>query len=168
MPLPPLTMPNALPAFLIEGHAATWGAVFGNVAMRTGHSRKRRLWTTMPHRVAAQLFLERDEMIAFHAWFLESLRSGERRFAARVKNQGEGLLWYTAFFLQPYTAEALHFGRWKVAADLLLEGEGEVDGPTAGLFSAEVLIPFTGSGTITVEKIFAAEISIDFLVSEDS
>lgn len=168
MPLPPLTMPNALPPFLIEGHAATWGSPFANVAMGTGHSRKRRVWTRVPQRQAAALLLEPDEMTAFHAWFRDSLRSGERYFSARVKRQGSGLLWYRALFAQPYSAEALHFGRWRVTCELLLDGDGEVDGPTLGNFAAEIAIPFVGSGAPTVEKIFSAEFSIDFLVSEES
>jgi hypothetical protein len=85
-----------------------------------------------------------------------------------VKNQGDGMLWYSAFFVSMPEFTAMHFGRWKVSADLLIEGDGSVDGPALGAFSADATIGFTGSGTLTVEKLFEADAYIDFLVSEES
>src|SRR5688572_953533 len=110
MPLPTLLMPAELPPFLIQGHGTQWDKPFADLPMHTGHWRKRRKWTRAEQRVSVSLFLERSEMTAFHAWHRDSLLSGQRFFAARVKAQGAGMLWYSAFFTRMYEAEAMHFG----------------------------------------------------------
>lgn len=149
-------MPSILPPFLIAGHGALAGSPFANVAMTTGHRRKRRVCTVRPQVVSVSLFLEPAEATAFHAWHRDSLRSGERHFAARVKEQGAGQLWYDAFWLAMYQAEALHFGRWVITGQLQLRGDGQVGEPTLGGFHASVTLDLQGSAVLTVTKAFHA------------
>ncbi len=165
MPLPSLTLPEGTPPFLIAGHAAQWQSPFADVPMGTGHRRKRRLCTSKPQIVSASLFLERAQMTAFHAWFRDSTRSGERKFSAQVKEQGAGMLWYEAAFVSMYQADALHLGRWVVNAQLILSGDGSLAPPSLGSFSAEITIALSGSGTLTVIKSFSAEVTIALVAS---
>lgn len=165
MPLPSLTLPEGTPAWLIAGHAAQWQQPFADVAMGTGHRRKRRLCTTKPQIVSVSLFLTQLQMTAFHAWFRDSTISGERKFSAQVKEQGAGMLWYEAAFVGMYEAQALHLGRWVVNAQLILTGEGSETAPSLGTFSAEISIALSGSGTLTVIKSFSAEVTIPLMGS---
>lgn len=160
MPLPSLLMPAEVPAFLIAGHGSIYGSVFAPVAMATGHRRLRRVCTIRPQVVQVSLLLERDEMTAFHAWFRDDLVSGEREFAARVKDQGAGQLWYAAAWVGMYEAEALHKGRWRVAGELLLIGDGQATTPAGNEFAAEVTVPVLMSASLNVTKQLAAEIVV--------
>lgn len=165
MPLPSLTLPEGTPAWLVAGHAAQWQQPFADVAMGTGHRRKRRVCTRKPQIVSVSLFLTPAQTTAFHAWFRDSTRSGERKFSALVKEQGAGMLWYEAAFVGMYQAEALHLGRWVVNAQLILTGDGSETAPELGSFSAEVSIALSGSGTLTVIKSFSAEVTIPLMAS---
>ena len=163
--LPSLTLPEGTPAWLVAGHAAQWQQPFADVAMGTGHRRKRRLCTTKPQIVSVSIFLTAAQMTAFHAWFRDSTRSGERKFSTQVKEQGAGMLWYEAAFVGMYQAEALHLGRWVVNAQLILTGDGSATAPALGSFSAEVTIALSGVGTLTVIKSFSAEVTIPLMAS---
>jgi hypothetical protein len=157
MALPGIQLPSSLPPFLIEAHGAQWMRPFVGVRMGTGHQRLRRVFTRGRQIVSVALFLEREEMAAFNLWHRTTLRSGDRKFSARVKDQGAGMLWYAASFVGMYTADALHLGRWKVTAQLLLTGDGEVETPALGFFTSEAVLPLLGVGTLTVPKRFSSE-----------
>lgn len=160
MPLPGLLMPVELPPFLIEGHGARYGSVFAAVPMATGHRRLRRVCTIRPQVVPVSLLLERDEMTAFHAWFRDDLISGQRNFSARVKEQGDGQLWYEASWVSMYEATPLHKGRWRVGGELLLIGTGQVDEPSSSALSAEVRVQVLATASLSVSKKLAAEIVV--------
>lgn len=165
MPLPGILLPAGLPCFLLQGHASQYSSPYADIAMTTGHARKRRVCTVRPQVVNVSLFLERSQMAEFREWFKETLLSGERSFAARVKEQGDGFLWYEASWVGMYQATALHKGRWRVEGQLLLMGEGEAEDPGLPPFATEVSIPLTGSGQLHVIKYFATEIDIPLVSS---
>jgi hypothetical protein len=160
MPLPTTLMPEGLPPFLIAGHADAITSPFTDVEMTTGHRRKRRVSSARPSVRNVSLFLERDQMTTFQRWFRDPLVSGQRHFSARVKNEGPGMLWFEAVFVGTYEAEALHFGRWIVRAQLYLVGDGQEDPPSLESFHSEVSIPLTGVGTLNVPKRFSSEVTI--------
>jgi len=154
MPLPTLLLPAAADCWLLAGHGAQWQTVFADVAMLTGHRRKRRVVTTRPQIANVALILERDEMTVFHAWFRDTLRRGERHFAARVKEQGPGFRWYDAAWLSQYTATAMHLGRWRVEGQLILAGVGQVDPPTLGAFAGGAVFALAGAANLLVLQQF--------------
>lgn len=157
MPLPTILLPSNARCFLQEGHGTQWQSVFADVQMTTGHLRKRRVVTARPQIANVSLMLERDEMTSFHLWFRDTLRRGERHFAARVKEQGAGFLWYDAAWLEQYRATAMHFGRWLVEGQLILTGVGQVESPTLGAFRGEAVFALDGAGSLTVLKQFRGE-----------
>ena len=154
MPLPQITLPPSLPPFLIAGHAAEWGSPFADIPMGTGHGRKRRVVTARPQIISVSLILERAQMTAFHLWFRDTLRSGQRRFSANVKEQGAGMLWYDAMWLQMPQWTAMHLGRWRVDGVLQARGDSSTVGPTLGLFSGGARIAFTGTARVSAANLF--------------
>lgn len=165
MPLPGIFLPSSVRPFLVAAHATQWGSHFEDIPMGTGHMRKRRVCSSVSKVFDVSLLLERDEMADFRRWHWDTLRSGERSFSARVKNEGAGQLWYEAQFVGMYTARALHLGRWFVSAQLLLDGDGQEAAPTLGAFSAEMGMELLGTGRLSVPKIFAVEIVIPLMAS---
>lgn len=151
MPLPSLVMPSSLPAFLLAGHDFQYQSPFAQIDFCTGESRKRRLVTRRPTVVNVSLFLEDQQAGDFQRFYRDSLRNGERQFAARVLQQGAGTVWYTAQFVTPYGATALHLKRWRIDAQLRLIGDAVEDAPTIGDFSARAGMEVVATGRLTLQ-----------------
>ena len=157
MALPELTLPDGTPAFLADGHGIELMPLYADVAMRTGHDRRRRVYTTVPRIVSVGLQMTAAQMLAFHNWFEGPLQAGAQVFSAQVANQGPGLLWWRARFVEPYTADAGEAGAsFKVSARLLLTGDGSVAGPYTPFLQASALVPLTGSAVLTAPFDLAA------------
>lgn len=165
MPLPGILPPSDLPPFLIAGHAAAYGNPYANIAMTTGEHRRRRVVTVRPQMVAASFLLERSQMSSFQIWFRDTLRSGERRFSANVKEQGAGMLWYESAFADMYRATALHLGRWRVDMQLMLFGDGEAEAPFTGMLATSITLDLTGSGSLRVPIQLRTQINLPLLQS---
>jgi hypothetical protein len=165
MPLPPITQPSGLPPYLIAGHSTIWQSPFVDLVFCTGHRRRRRVVTRQVQTYAVSQILERDQMAAFQRWFRDTLRGGERRFSANVKEQGAGMLWYDAAFLQMPTLTAMHLGRWQMDGVIEARGDGSITGPALGNFSTSVSIAFLGTARIQVDKLFHTSVRISLLRS---
>lgn len=161
MALPELTLPPGTPAFSVENHDIEMGSMFADIPMRTGHHRRRRVYTTVPRVVSVKLDLTLAQMAAVHDWFEGPLQVGVQPFSAQVANQGPGLLWWKARFVEPYTAEADSAGQsfW-VTAKLLLTGVGQVAAPYSPSMSAGVRVGLVSSCTLTVPLNLAAAVVI--------
>lgn len=157
MALPEIRPPSGTPCFLAAGHAIAPQSVYADVQMRSGHLRRRRLFTTAPRIVSVSWLLEADQMAAVDTWFEDVLLAGERPFSAQVANQGPGLLWWTAQWVEPYQTEALHLGRWRVTGQLLLTGVGQVEDPYTPDMAVEFGAPLTSSAELTVITRLAVE-----------
>jgi hypothetical protein len=149
MPLPTLVMPASLPMFLLGGYGADYQSPYGVVGMGTGHARKRRLVTRRPNIVNASLLLDEQQAIDWHAWYRDSLLSGERSFTARTVQEGGPLVWYEAQVIS-YMGEMLHLGRKRIDMRLRLISEGSVEGPAFGTFSGRAGLDVGGSGHLRV------------------
>lgn len=157
MALPELTLPDGTPAFLAEGHSIDLMAMYADVPMRTGHDRRRRVYTTVPRVVSVGLQVTAAQMLAIHAWYEGPLRAGAVEFSAQVANQGAGLLWWRARFVDTYTAEAGEAGAsFKVNARLLLTGAGSAIGPYTPYMQASAQIALSGSAVLTAPIDLAA------------
>ena len=162
--LPELLMPDGLPAFQAEGHAIGPVALYADVPMRTGHDRRRRIYTTAPRMVAVSLVLDRSQMLDLHEWFEAPLDVGAQWFSAEVANQGPGSLWWKARFLEPYGAESLPGGLFNVSARLLLVGSGQADRPYTPDMRARVQVSLAGLAALTAPPVdLAAELSVALL-----
>ena len=160
MALPELTLPDGTPAFLAIGHAIELVDAYADSRMQTGHSRKQRIYTTVPRTVAVGLRLNKAQALAFHEWFEGPLQAGAQQFSAQVANQGPGLLWWAARFVEPYTAEAKPGGFHIVTARLLLTGDGTATPPYVPQMRASAQIALTGSAVLTVPASLQASVSI--------
>lgn len=161
MALPELTQPDGTPAFLAEGHTIELVPTYADVPVVTGHSRRRRVYTTTPRMVAVGLQLTAAQMLAWHLWFEGPLRAGTEWFSAQVANQGPGLLWWKARFLETYAAEAGEGGAsFKVSARLLLVGDGTATPPYVPQMQAAAQIALTGSVVLSVPLALQASMAI--------
>ena len=163
MALPELTLPDGTPIFLASGHAIDLTPMYADIPMRTGHDRRRRVFTTVPRGVSVSLLLSQAQMTAFHNWFEGPLKAGSEWFSTRVKNQGPGLLWWKARFIDTYAAEALHSRFWRVTAKLLLTGIGSVNGPYNRALVANTTIALTGTAVLTLPLNLSADTVIALL-----
>ena len=160
MALPELTLPDGTPAFLAAGHAIELVDQYADTAVVTGHTIRRRVYTTTPRTMQVALFLTQAQATAFHEWYEGPLLGGLQYFSAQVKNQGPGLLWWKARFVEPYTAEALENRYWRITAKLLLVGDGTTTAPYVPAMHASAQIALSGSVMLTVPVSLAAAVSI--------
>ena len=164
MALPELTLPDGMPAWLIAGHGIELMPLYGDVPMRTGHERRRRVYTVVPRIVSVSLHLTAAQMLTFHDWFEGPTMVGAQPFSAQVANQGPGLLWWHARFVEPYRTDAgPRAETWRVHAKLLLTGSGSVAGPYTPSMFAAVSIALSGGAAIRVDVTLAAAVSIALL-----
>jgi len=160
MALPEILPPAGTPVFLAEGHGIEPQSVYADVQFGAGHSRRRRVWTRAPRVVSVSWLLEADEMAAVDDWFENTLLAGARKFSAQVANQGPGLLWWEAQWLEPYHAEAMHLGRWRVTGQLLLTGEGTPTKPYTPDMTVSFASALTGSASASIAATLALEILV--------
>lgn len=164
MTLPEITLPDGTPAFSGGGHDIELGEMYADIPMRTGHARKRRVYTTVPRVVSVKLDMTLAQTLAFHEWYEGPLNVGVEEFSAQVANQGPGLLWWRARFVEPYTAEADESGQsfW-VTAKLRLIGEGSVIGPYRPEMYSGIDMAFTGTATIILPIDMGAGVVVELL-----
>lgn len=163
MALPELLLPVALPPFVNDGHNVELTPAFVPVPTQTGHSRRRRVFTTVPRVVDVTLILDRAEAAAFDAWFEGPLEVGVQPFSARVKNLGPGMLWWHAKFVAPYTATEINRQYSRITARLLLSGAGQVDTPYTPAMQASVHLALHGSATLTTATQLSAAVTVALL-----
>ncbi len=156
-------MPDGTPPFLADAHSIELTPMYADVPMRTGHDRRRRVYTIVPRQMSVALFLTQAQMLAFHQWFEGPLQAGVQWFSSQVANQGPGLLWWKTRFAEPYTAEQLELGYSRVTAKLLLVGQGSATGPYTANMTAATQIAFSGSVLLTSPTNLVAATTIALL-----
>lgn len=165
MPLPGILMPSSTPVFQLAGHGAQWQSPFADIPMATGHRRKRRVSTIVPHIVPVSAVFSRQQMTDFHLWHRDTLLNGSRNFAARVKEQGAGMLWYDAAWVGMYEAVPWPGGYWRVSGDLLVTGDGQVEPPGPASFSSLVSVALTARGSLFVPVRFSSSVTVALIPS---
>lgn len=161
MALPELLVPDGTPAFLSAEQSIELTPMFADTQMRTGHDRKRRLYTTVPRVVSVALFLTPAQVLAFHNWFEGPLLAGAAQFTACVAKQGLGKLYWAARFLEPYIAEPTPGARlWHVSAKLLLTGSPSATAPYTPNMSAATAVALVGAGTTTAPMNLASATTV--------
>ena len=128
--LPTITVPAGVDAFLAEGHAIDEDSVYAQVPYATGHSRTRPLWTVSERVVPVSVFVEAEQLAAMDDWYENTLLAGAEPFAAEIRNQGPGTLWWRARWID-YQSEMLHSGCGLVSGTLFIVGNGHLAGPGA-------------------------------------
>lgn len=161
--IPEIRPPAGIPVFALAGHTVTPKPSYSDIEMRTGQARRRRVCTSAPRVVSVGWVLESAQMAAIDEWYEDTLLAGERQFSAQVKGIGlvggtEGLLWYTARWIEPYSAEALHLGRWRVTGTLLISGEGQEADP----YSPEMLIEYGAAVRTTASLIVSPRLAVEY------
>lgn len=148
--LPEILLPDALPAWLVDGFAGDDDTAYARVEMSTGHDRKRRVYRRPPIKRNVSMMLTEAQALQFESWFERDLLGGELRFSARVRDMGPGHIWYSAQFAgQPnfdfqHWAKGIGAGHWLITAELILYGVGSDFGPDLTPFKAAITVPLTG------------------------
>lgn len=165
MSLPGITLPGGFPAWLADGHEGELEDVYTRTAMRTGHARLRRIYTTVPERRRVSLLLLEHQAPRFHDWFERDLLAGERPFSTQVALVDGGLAWYAARFVDdpPYEAEPLRVAGgvgWRITATLLLYEGPQNFPPQLYALAARQVTALRGVAVGTTTKLLAAHQAI--------
>lgn len=160
--LPSVSLPPGFPPIRWVGHGIELGSVYANVATQTGHHRRRRIYTEVPRVVSVSWDLTLEQMAMFHSWYENTLAAGLEEFSLQVANQGPGLVWWRARFVEPYTVEANESGQafW-VSAKVLLVEQGAAESPYVPEMSSSIDVGYFGSA-----KVYAPiDLGVDIVVS---
>ena len=153
MALPELLLPPGTPAFMANGHAIELVPQHADVPMRTGHMRKRRIYTASPRFVDVGVQMTQAQMAAFDAWFEGPLQAGALYFTAAVANQGAGLLYWQARFEGQYSATPNDVAAcWTVTARLRLVGDGSASPPVATSLAADSFVALVGAAAFAANN----------------
>jgi hypothetical protein len=163
--LPELTLPRNLPCWLAAGHSVEPQAVYADTAMRTGEARRRRVCRSAPRVVTVGMFLKAGQSPVFWDWYENRLRAGVEPFATRVPNQGPGLLWWRAQFVESPEYTMLARGACRVQAKLLLTGSGSTEGPVDSAVSSLSTVAAYGSAVVTVGKPMASVSTVALMLA---
>lgn len=159
--LPEILLPYGMPIFQAMNHAITLRSKHAVVKFRTGHSRTTPIATSRPRVVTVGLFLTAAQMAAFDNWYEDDLDVGKRQFSARVANQGTGLLWWCAEWLDRPLETPLAGGHWRVTGSLLLTGTGSATGPA----NTSAAVEFAGTLLVTAAATLDGNGAVEFAAS---
>jgi hypothetical protein len=130
MSLPGITAPSGTPVFLAAGHNFKERGLYETVEFGTGHSRTRPVRTALQRITSVQWDLSESLAAAVDDWLEDTLKAGSLEFAALVASEdGPGMLWWRARWLEMPTWEILHKGYKRLSGRLFLVGEGSIEGP---------------------------------------
>lgn len=161
MALPGLKLPSGFPPFLSTEHSVAFDDEYASIPMRSGHRRKRHVYTFTPKVFSVALDLSQAQAVQFHEWFEGPLRAGQELFSAQYAYFGPGLRWYTSQFVEPYTITPDVTGRWRVVAKLRVLDAGSTTGPVVSNLSVDFLLTLGSGGSLTVQP----RLEVDFLVA---
>lgn len=137
MSVPNIRMPLGTPRFQLDDHSIDEDGVYARIEYAVGHARARRVRSTTRRVVSVGLFLTKQKLLAFDEWYHVVLRNGEREFAAEVKNEGPGTLWWTARWIS-YQCEMKTKNRGRITGTLFLSGEPSAVAPSGVALSMTV------------------------------
>lgn len=164
MALPELLLPPGTPAFLADGHGIDLVPLHADTPMRTGHARRRRVYTSAPRLVSVGLQLSQAQMTAFDDWYERVLQAGALSFTAAVANQGAGLLYWQARFEGSYSAQPNDAAAcWTVSATLRLIGDGSVSAPVATSLADDVTVALVGTASLVISNSLADDVIVALL-----
>jgi hypothetical protein len=126
--VPNLKAPPGTPRFQADGHSVEEDSAYAQVGYAQGHSRARRRWTSTQRVVTVSWFLSAQKLQAIDDWYENALKSGERQFAAEVKKEGAGTLWWTARWIS-YQCEMKTGNRGRISGSILLTGTPQATAP---------------------------------------
>lgn len=153
--------PEDIPGPRWVGHTHEMGSTYANLAMQTGHDRRRRVYTDVPRVVSVSWDLNLSQAAEFRNWYEYSLSGGMKEFNLKVANQGPGVLYYRARFIEPYTAEANESGQafW-ISAKVMLYGEGVSVVPYNPEMDADVTVSLMGQANLHVIAVVGADVLV--------
>lgn len=140
MALPELLMPPTLPDFKAGGHKAKPEPLYGAVDRQGGASRKRRLFTSTPRRLEAQLEVTQAQLESFVLWHEEVLKAGSLPFAAKVAKVGPGVEYWEAYCLS-FKVDHQEGSTHLLSLDLRLKGLPYATLPAASSLGVEFSLP---------------------------
>lgn len=157
MALPELLLPTTLPDFKAAGHRATPEPLYGAVERQGGTERKRRLYTSTPRRLQAQLEVTQAQLETFVDWHENTLKAGSEPFAAKVAKVGAGFEYWEARCLS-FTVDHQEGSTHLISLELRLKGTPVDTLPALSSLAAE----YTAGLSFQMEGGYAYGLSADF------
>lgn len=142
MALPELYLPTTLPPFKADGHSITPEPLYAPVERHSGSSRRRRLYTSAPRKLDAQIEVTQAQLEDFTAWYETALAVGALPFTATVAKIGAGVEYWKAYCLA-YKADHQEGSTHLLSLTLRLVGTPSDSLGTPTSLGAEVLAPIT-------------------------
>lgn len=147
--------------FRAPGHGFADDAVFADVALATGHGRKRRLYTTAERAVDVSWLLGAQQTALVDTWFEDALGAGSGYFSIQVQGQDSlDLLWWKAKWITPLTYEPRDGDVWLVSGRLKLFGTGSTTAPAATPLGCAMRLPLYGASALIVSAPLGCEIYV--------
>lgn len=143
-----ILFPDDVPAPSAYGHSFAPIDISESAEFEVGEIRRRKRYRSVPQVATVSWLMTLEQFQSFSEWYETILLAGTKPFDIRLAKQGEyAMTWWTAIFVGPYSAEALHNGRWRVSASLLLTGE-QFDERVAPSMRGNAFIRFGPQATI--------------------
>lgn len=136
MAIPELLLPSSLPDFKAGTHVITPEPLYSPVPRQGGTDRRRRVFTSTPRQLQAELEVDQVGLETFFAWYEGALQAGAASFAAKVAKVGAGAEYWEACGLQ-YTAEHGEGGLHIIRLTARLKGTPSDTAPTSTTLRAE-------------------------------
>ena len=143
-----ILFPDDVPAPSAYGHSFAPIDISESAEFEVGEIRRRKRYRSVPQVATVSWLMTLEQFQSFSEWYETILLAGAKPFDIRLAKQGEyAMTWWTAIFVGPYAAEAMHYGRWRVTASLLLTGE-QFDVRVAPTVRGDAFIRFTAQATL--------------------
>lgn len=119
-----MNYPTSLPMFLADGFSREISPRTERDEMEVGHDRVYRMFTTTPQIASCKTLLTQAQFDVFYDFFESTLSVGQEDFSVRMRGPTYvgGLEWWTARFVEPYTATPRDRSMFSVSFRLLLNG----------------------------------------------
>ena len=127
-----ITLPASFPGW-DAGATIAPVDLFASVPMSTGATRRRRVYRAdkAPKDIDLSANLSEAQVLAFDAWFENSIQAGRLRFLTFIPHPTAA--WYEASFTGPYSATAQTAGYWTLSCRLRLHEAGAPGTPALSL-----------------------------------
>lgn len=161
MGLPLLLQPAGTPPFLVAGHGLAPAPLHDDVDRMTGHSLKRKIFTSAPQVRTVSMLLEAAQALAWDDWFENPADVANEFFTAdfNLGQIGDGR-YFAAQWVAPPTWQALQKGRWNLSGQLLIVGPGSMALPDEGAIECDYTIALTGSGRLISPVVIECDYTI--------
>lgn len=150
---PFIAFPKPLPGPLLPGYSDSREDVSHHTEPDFGVSRVRPVYKNSARKVTAAWEFSHAQFLIFDNWFIDTTKSGTKKFYIHIADNDQGLAWWVATMSEGWTAELIVPGdRWLVSADMRVFGDPLTDRPFFGDLDGYTELVLFSSAELTVTK----------------